>query len=153
MIEGTVWKATTGSGENCHFGHEPTARAWAGKNGTVETVKYRMPAVVQTNALERELATARGLASSHGDEDALDEAGNELAQLRQIEAAAETAFGLLWMIDSEPGTKRFAAKQALGSVLNKEAKKRGIKAAIDAGHEADHPQGADWWAGMKTHNA
>jgi hypothetical protein len=26
------------------------------------------------------------------------------------------------------------------------ALRQGIEAAIDAGHEADHPPGADWWA-------
>lgn len=29
-----------------------------------------------------------------------------------------------------------------------EAEQR-IEAAIDAGYEADHPPGADWWAGKK----
>ena len=48
-------------------------------------------------AIERELETARGLASRAGDEAALDEAAAELALLRKIETAAKLACGLLWM--------------------------------------------------------
>jgi mevalonate pyrophosphate decarboxylase len=47
-------------------------------------------------AIERELATARGLASSAGDEAALDEAYADLARLRKTETAAKLACGLLY---------------------------------------------------------
>ena len=31
------------------------------------------------------------------------------------------------------------------------ALRKGIEVAIEAGYEADHPPGADWWAGKKEH--
>ena len=34
-----VWRATTRSGETCHFGEASIASAWAGENGTVERVE------------------------------------------------------------------------------------------------------------------
>ena len=102
-------------------------------------------------AIERELATARGLASSHGDDDALTEAENELAKLREIEAAAELACGLLWMVEMR-GKKVLAAFETLRDALGGSGSKglgKAIQRAIDSGHEADHPPSADYWAGKK----
>ncbi len=65
-----------------------------------------------------------------------------------VQEAAELAFGLLWMVEHHT-LKSGDAYEALSKALDKEAKKRGIQAAIDAGHEADHPEGCDWWAGKK----
>lgn len=42
----------------------------------------------------------------------------------------------------------YALRDALGGAGSKGLGKA-IKRAIDAGHEADHPPGADWWAGKK----
>jgi len=101
--------------------------------------------------LERELATMRGFAASRSDDDCLDEADAELAQLRKIEEAAELACGLLWMVEDRREKVRtafHALRDALGGSGSKGLGKA-IKRAIDAGHEADHPPGCDWWAGKK----
>ena len=101
--------------------------------------------------LERELATMRGLAACRGDDDCLDEADAELVHLRKIEEAAELACGLLWMVEDRREKVR-AAFHALRDALGGSGSKglgQAIKRAIDAGHEADHPPGADWWAGKK----
>lgn len=110
------------------------------------------PRAIPSRSVERELATARGLASCVGDEDALSEADAELAGLRGIEEAAELACGLLWMID-ERSDKVREAYRALVAALGGPGSpglKRSIQRAIDAGFEADHPEGATWWAGKKS---
>ena len=98
-------------------------------------------------AIERELATARGLASSAGDGAALDEAAAELARLRKIESAAKLATGLLWITAEWRQGKADAAYQALlesvggsGSLGLRES----IEAALTAGHEVDAPPGCYW---------
>jgi hypothetical protein len=83
--------------------------------------------------------------------DALNEADAEVMKLRQIEEAAELACGLLWMVEERSEKVRtafHALRDALGGSGSKGLGKA-IKRAIDAGHEADHPPGADWWAGKK----
>lgn len=103
------------------------------------------------NPLERELATMRGFAACRGDDDCLDEADAELVQLRKIEEAAELACGLLWMVEDRREKVR-AAFHALRDALGGSGSAglgKAIKRAISAGHEADHPPGADWWAGKK----
>lgn len=103
------------------------------------------------NALEREIEVLRGLCACRGDDDCVDEASNELTLLRGIEAAAKLACGLLWMVD-ERGDKEHAAYMALRDALGgsgSEGLKAAIETAIAAGHEADHPPDADWWAGKK----
>lgn len=155
MLEQTVWKATTASGETCHFGHKGTALAWARERGAVEKLVIRMPTEVPKGTVERELATARGLASSVCDDDALNEADAELLKLRKIEEAAELACGLLWMVEYRSEKVR-AAFHALRDALGGSGSKglgKAIKLAIDAGHEADHPPEADWWAGKKRDRA
>lgn len=87
--------------------------------------------------------------------------GTELEQhlmkrLHKMEEAAELACGLLWMMESREdvgrGRKAQAAFEALRDALGGPGSKglgKAIKRAIDAGHEADHPPGCDWWAGKK----
>ena len=65
----------------------------------------------------------------------------------ELQTAAERAFGRLWMIEAERDPRSHEARQILADVLDMEARRRGIEAAIDAGHQADHPPGCDWWAG------
>lgn len=76
----------------------------------------------------------------------------ELARLkREVEALrkdAELALGILWMIDEREGLVHDAFN-VLHEALGKEGLRRGIKHAIDRGYEAQHPSGADWWAGKK----
>lgn len=66
-----------------------------------------------------------------------------------IEAAARLALGILWM-DERVTDKTRAAFQILRDALGgHDGLRKGIEAAIRAGYEADHPPGADWWAGKK----
>ena len=111
------------------------------------------------NALEREIEVLRGLCACRGDDDCVREASNELTQLRRIESAARLACGLLWMVDDR-SEKEHAAFVALRDAFGGPGStglKSSIEYAIAAGHEADHPPDADWWAGKKEldmrHNA
>lgn len=75
----------------------------------------------------------------------------ELLRLRNIEQAAELAYGLLWMID-ERSPKVQAASNVLRDALGGPSSpglRRSIERAIAAGHEADHPEGCTWWAGKR----
>ena len=66
-----------------------------------------------------------------------------------LEQSAFLALGLLWMTERHD-EKTSAAYTALRDALGgRSALRQAIKSAIDAGYEADHPQGADWWAGKK----
>lgn len=80
----------------------------------------------------------------------LDEQTIALRRMAEMQTAMEFAFGCLWMIDPERSERAYAARQALVPFLDQPAKGRGIKAAIAAGFEADHPPGCDWWAGKKA---
>lgn len=84
-------------------------------------------------------------------EQALNNAMALMKQRDEITAAAELACGLLWMIEDRRD-KVLAAFHALRDALGGPSSKglgRAIQRAIDAGYEADHPQGCDWWAGKK----
>lgn len=75
-----------------------------------------------------------------------------IEHLRQLREAAELACGLLWMIDDRSDKVR-EAYRALVAALGGPGSpglKRSIQRAIDAGFEADHPEGATWWAGKKS---
>lgn len=66
-----------------------------------------------------------------------------------IEAAATLALGILWMTERHDA-KTHAAYTTLRDALGgRVGLSKAIKAAIDAGYEADHPSSADWWAGKK----
>lgn len=72
---------------------------------------------------------------------------------QHIEAAALLALGILWM-DDRRSDKTHAAYTALRDALGgREALRRAIQTAIDAGYEASHPAGADWWAGKRDDGA
>lgn len=75
----------------------------------------------------------------------------ELTRLRQIEEAAQLAYGILWMIDERSPKVRAASntlRDALGGPSSAGMRKS-IERAIAAGYEADHPDGCTWWAGKK----
>lgn len=98
-------------------------------------------------AIERELETARGLASRAGDEAALDEAAAELALLRKIETAAKLACGLLWMTGEWRQEKADAAYQALLESVGgsgSQGLRESIEAALAAGFAVDAPPGCYW---------
>jgi hypothetical protein len=78
--------------------------------------------------------------------------GNVQDGAKQIHEAAELACGLLWMVEDRREKVR-EAFHALCDALGGSGSKglgKAIQRAIDAGHEADHPPGCDWWAGKKT---
>ncbi|AEI71169.1 hypothetical protein [EBPR siphovirus 1] len=71
--------------------------------------------------------------------------------LQRLQSAALLALGLLWMTERDKVQAAFKTlRDALGG---QNALRQGIEAAIDAGYEADHPPGADWWAGKKQQAA
>ena len=57
--------------------------------------------------------------------------------------------GLLWMTERDNDKVQAAFKTLRDALGGQNALHQGIEAAIGAGHEADHPPGADWWAGKK----
>lgn len=73
----------------------------------------------------------------------------DLHRLQHIESAALLALGLLWMTERDNDKVQAAFKTLRDALGSKNALRQGIEAAIDAGYEADHPPGADWWAGKK----
>lgn len=70
------------------------------------------------------------------------------AEVAALRAASELSLGILWMIEHRSGKVR-DAHTVLLDALGKDGLKRGITAAIGRGYEAEHPDGADWWAGKK----
>ena len=77
---------------------------------------------------------------------------SEMARaLYNIESAALLALGLLWMTERDNAKVQTAFKTLRDALGSKDALRKGIEAAIEAGYEADHPPGADWWAGKKEH--
>ena len=76
--------------------------------------------------------------------------GEESAQsLRDLRSAALLALGLLWMTERQSDKVHRAYTTLRDALGGKEALREGIRAAMEAGHDADHPHGADWWAGKK----
>ena len=70
-------------------------------------------------------------------------------QYMQERQAALLALGLLWMTERQSDKVHRAYTILRDALGGKDALRKGIQAAMDAGHEADHPHGADWWAGKK----
>ena len=70
-------------------------------------------------------------------------------RLQHIESAALQALGILWMSERTSEKTQAAFKTLRDALGGRNALRKGIEAAIDAGYEADHPPGADWWAGKK----
>lgn len=66
-----------------------------------------------------------------------------------LRTAALLALGLLWMTERQSDKVHRAYTTLRDALGGKEALREGIQAALNAGHEADHPPGADWWAGKK----
>ena len=56
---------------------------------------------------------------------------------------------MLWMTERHSPNAQAAFQTLRNALGGQDALRRGIEAAIDAGFEADHPPGADWWAGKK----
>ena len=75
----------------------------------------------------------------------------DLHRFQSIESAALLALGLLWMTERDNAKVQTAFKTLRDALGSKDALRKGIEVAIEAGYEADHPPGADWWAGKKEH--
>ena len=99
--------------------------------------------------LARELKVMRGMASCGGDDESIQQAEIDLHRLQHIESAALLALGMLWMTERHSPNAQAAFQTLRNALGGQDALRRGIEAAIDAGFEADHPPGADWWAGKK----
>ena len=95
----------------------------------------------------RELKVMRGMASC--DDESIQQAEIDLHRLQHIESAALLALGMLWMTERHSPNAQAAFQTLRNALGGQDALRRGIEAAIDAGFEADHPPGADWWAGKK----
>ena len=91
----------------------------------------------------------RGMASCGGDDESIQQAEIDLHRLQHIESAALLALGMLWMTERHSPNAQAAFQTLRNALGGQDALRRGIEAAIDAGFEADHPPGADWWAGKK----
>ncbi len=66
-----------------------------------------------------------------------------------LRAAALLALGLLWMTERQSDKVHLAYTTLRDALGGKDALRQGIQAAINAGHEADHPAEAAYWAGKK----
>lgn len=146
MAENKVWRVMHPDGSRTVVGNHALALAYArGDAGRIDEITLDLrptPAV-------RELKVLRGMTTSRGDDSAVDDAEIDIARYQHIEDAALMALGILWM-DARQSDKAHEAYKILRNALGgKPALKRGILTAIDAGYEADHPEGADWWAGKK----
>lgn len=71
------------------------------------------------------------------------------AEVDTLRQSALLALGLLWMTERQSDKVHRAYTTLRDALGGKEALRQGIQAAMDAGNEADHPHGADWWAGKK----
>lgn len=96
---------------------------------------------------------SEAIAAICAEEGARDFSEESARNLRDIRPAALLALGLLWMTERQSDKVHRAYTTLRDALGGKEALREGIQAAMDAGHEADHPQGADWWAGKREGNA
>lgn len=143
MAESTVWRVMHPDGSRTVVGHYPLALAYA-KNDRSRIDEITLD--LHPGPLKRELAVLRGVTAY---DDCVQEAEIDLHRLQHIESAALLALGLLWMTERDNDKVQAAFKTLRDALGGKNALRKGIDAAIDAGYEADHPPGADWWAGKK----
>lgn len=146
MAESTVWRVMHPDGSRTVVGHYPLALAYAkGDKSRIDEIALDL----HPGPLKRELAVLRGFTASRGDDDCVQEAEIDLHRLQHIESAALQALGILWMSERTSEKTQAAFKTLRDALGGRNALRKGIEAAIDAGYEADHPPGADWWAGKK----
>ena len=146
MAESTVWRVMYPDGSRTVVGHYPLALAYAKSDRSrIEEITLDL----HPGPLKRELKVIRGMAACGGDDEAIQEAEIDLHRLQHIESAALLALGMLWMTERDNAKVQTAFKTLRDALGGKDALRKGIEAAIEAGYEADHPPGADWWAGKK----
>ena len=146
MAESTVWRVMHPDGSRTVVGHYPLALAYAkGDRSRIDEIALDL----HPGPLKRELKVMRGMAACVGDDEAIQEAEIDLHRLQHIESAALQALGILWMSERTSAKTQDAFRVLRNALGGKDALRKGIEAAIEAGYEADHPPGADWWAGKK----
>lgn len=146
MAESTVWRVMYPDGSRTVVGYYPLALAYAKSDRSrIEEIALDL----HPGPLTRELKVIRGMAACGGDDEAIQEAEIDLHRLQHIESAALLALGMLWMTERDNAKVQTAFKTLRDALGSKDALRKGIEAAIEAGYEADHPPGADWWAGKK----
>jgi hypothetical protein len=146
MTESTVWRVMHPDGSRTVVGHYPLALAYAkGDRSRIDEITLEL----HPGPLARELKVMRGMASCGGDDESIQQAEIDLHRLQHIESAALLALGMLWMTERHSPNAQAAFQTLRNALGGQDALRRGIEAAIDAGFEADHPPGADWWAGKK----
>ena len=146
MTESTVWRVMHPDGSRTVVGHYPLALAYAkGDRARIDEITLEL----HPGPLARELKVMRGMASCGGDDESIQQAEIDLHRLQHIESAALLALGMLWMTERHSPNAQAAFQTLRNALGGQDALRRGIEAAIDAGFEADHPPGADWWAGKK----
>ena len=146
MAESTVWRVMYPDGSRTVVGDYMLALAYAkGDKSRIDEITLEL----RPGPLKRELTVVRNFATCLGDDEAIQEAEIDLHRLQHIESAALLALGLLWMTDRDNDKVQTAFQTLRNALGGMDALRKGIEAAIDAGYEADHPLGADWWAGKK----
>lgn len=146
MTESTVWRVMHPDGSRTVVGRYPLALAYAkGDRSRIDEITLEL----HPGPLARELKVMRGMASCGGDDESIQQAEIDLHRLQHIESAALLALGMLWMTERHSPNAQAAFQTLRNALGGQDALRRGIEAAIDAGLEADHPPGADWWAGKK----
>ena len=148
MAESTVWSVMHPDGSRTVVGDYMLALAYAkGDRSRIDEITLEL----RPGPLARELKVMRGMASCGGDDKSIQQAEIDLHRLQHIESAALLALGLLWMTERDNAKVQTAFKTLRDALGSKDALRKGIEVAIEAGYEADHPPGADWWAGKKEH--
>jgi len=143
MADSTVWRVMHQDGSRTVVGHYPLALAYAKSDRSrIDEITLEL----HPGPLTRELKVMRGMTSCGGDDEAIQEAEIDLHRLQHIESAALLALVLLWMTERDNAKVQTAFKTLRNALGGKDALRKGIEAAIEAGYEADHPPGADWWA-------
>ena len=141
-----VWRVMHPDGSRTVVGHHALALAYAhGDASRVEEITLQLT----PSPVVRELKVLRGMATSRGDDDSIQEAEIDVARLQHIETAAMLALGILWLDERHSQKVHDAYKTLRNALGGKAALKRAIQVAIETGYEADRPSGADWWAGKK----
>ena len=139
MAESTVWRVMHPDGSRTVVGSYPLALAYAKSDRSrIEEITLDL----HPGPLKRELKVMRGMAACGGDDEAILEAEIDLQRLQHIESAALLALGLLWMTERDNAKVQTAFKTLRNALGGKNALRKGIESAIDAGYEADHPPGA-----------
>ena len=113
MTESTVWRVMHPDGSRTVVGHYPLALAYAkGDRSRIDEITLEL----RPGPLTRELKVMRGMASSGGDDESIQQAEIDLHRLQHIESASLLALGMLWMTERHSPNAQ-AAFQTLRNAL------------------------------------